>query len=148
MSRTINFARMGLMIAAVLACAAPSWAGRWSIEDAWIPLPPPVSDVAAAYLTLRNSGDRPVTIISVTTKFAKHAMIHTMRMEHGMMKMMALPKLVIRAHGSVVLRRGGKHIMLMGPTRTLHAGDRVRLTLHDQSGAAVTTQATVRDMRK
>jgi len=41
--------------------------------------------------------------------------LHESTVEDGVARMRAIPELVVPAHGTATLERGGKHLMLMAP---------------------------------
>ncbi len=60
---------------ALVACSVIAQAPALVVLDAWIRVGPG-SDVAAAYLTLKNPTTKPITVIGVLSSFAEMAMIH------------------------------------------------------------------------
>jgi len=133
-------ALLGLLVAAVSAAAQPT---PLSAQDAWIRATPGV-DVAAAYLTLHNSGTQPLVVSGVRSAAAAAAMIHESTLVNGQSTMRAHEPLRIAAGETVRLAPGGLHIMLRGLTRPLAPGDAVPLTLLLEGGASVTVTAHVR----
>lgn len=131
-----------------LCTAIPAFAGdSIDVSEAWVRLPPPVSDSAAGYLQLNNTSDKEVTIVGITSSAAAHSVMHDMEMKDDMMRMFPLPTLVIPAGGSISFEPGGKHIMLMGLTKPLQTGDMVALVLQFSDSSTQEIHATVRDMR-
>ena len=55
--------------------AAPAAAGALRIEGAYVPAPPPGAP-AALYATLRNHGERPVTVVGAEVDGFADAMLH------------------------------------------------------------------------
>jgi copper(I)-binding protein len=90
---------------------------------------------SAVYLTLRNAGRRADTLISARTDVANAVEIHESSMDEGVMRMRQAQHVVIPADGSVELKPGGLHIMLIGLTRDLAVDDQFGVTLElAQSG--------------
>lgn len=83
---------------------------------------------SAAYFTIRNDGpaDR---LTDATGDIARSVEIHETKMDGGMAKMERLTGIDIPANGSVELKPGGYHIMLIQPVRELKAGDTFSITL-------------------
>src|SRR5689334_1263419 len=52
------------------------------VLDAWVRATPG-ADIAAAYMTLRNTGAASITVTGVESPMAGHAMIHETRVESG-----------------------------------------------------------------
>ena len=115
---------------------------------------PPVSDVTAAYVTLRNTSDTPVKLLGGSTAVA--GQVTPMKMmvlksghDHAhpsgpMMGMQAAPYLVIPANGTLALKPGGSHLMLEKLKRVPKAGETVQLTLKLQPGGVLIVKLPVR----
>lgn len=103
----------------------------------------------AIYLTLENHGDAPDRLIAVSTDAADVASLHTSAEDaSGLMQMVAIDGgIVVPAQGSYVLQRGRDHIMLMGLTRSLVAGDTFSLTLTFEGAGAVVVKVVVDNKR-
>jgi copper(I)-binding protein/uncharacterized protein YcnI len=102
-----------------------------AVLNAWIPVPPGGAPTAAGYLTIRNDGPAPDTLLGGATPEARSLTIHSMSMADGVMRMrpvsggLALPPGRITALST----SGGYHLMLTGLSHPLKAGDKVRATL-------------------
>ncbi len=117
------------------------------VAHARVRMPPPAADTAAAYMTLHNDGDKDEAIAGLTTDVSRTAEIHSITGQGGAMHMVKLGKLTIPAHGAVMLKSGGVHIMLIGLKRALNEGDMVHIRLRLTSGRDLNIEAGVRDMR-
>jgi copper(I)-binding protein len=82
-----------------------------------------------AFLTIVNKGNSDDRLIAVTSPVAKTADVHQSKNEDGVMKMVPVPVLEIKAGATVTFAPGGYHIMLMGLTAPLKAGETFPLTL-------------------
>ncbi|ATX81228.1 hypothetical protein Ga0123462_0353 [Mariprofundus ferrinatatus] len=136
-----------LLLAALMLLMPSLAAAEITVEDAWVRMPPPVADTAAGYLTLKNSGDHDVEVVSVESDAATKPEFHSMSMHDGMMHMMKMDKVIIPAHGELKFESGGNHLMLTGLARPLNAGDHVMLTIKTADGGSVMVHAEVRDVR-
>ncbi|MGB1106385.1 MAG: copper chaperone PCu(A)C [Alphaproteobacteria bacterium] len=95
----------------------------------------PGMTATGGYLTIHNHSGEADRLVGVTADFAAKAEIHTMIHENGVMKMRALRDgIEIPAGGMVELAPGGLHLMLMGLTRTLQAGQMLEVELTFASG--------------
>lgn len=103
------------------ATAAPELVGGW-IREA-----PPNAKVLAGYGELRNHGARLVVTGAHSADFER-VEIHQMSMAGGVMKMRALERVELAPGEELALEPGATHLMLIGPKRALHAGDRVEIT--------------------
>jgi len=136
-----------MMLIGLLLLIPIQAAAEIMVEDAWVRLPPPVADTAASYMTIRNHGDKAVEITGIKTGIAKHPEFHSMEMHDGMMHMQKMEKVVIPAHGGISFDPGGNHLMLIGLTRAVKAGEHLMITLDTSDGQSIMIHAEVRDMR-
>lgn len=90
------------------------------------------------------------TIIGAASPVAGVTEIHEMKMDGGVMKMRAMPRLDIPAGKTVSLAPGGYHVMLMDLKQQLKKGDNVTLTLQvenkDKKVETIEVKAEVRDL--
>lgn len=113
--------------------------------DAWVRVTPG-SDVAAAYLTLRNTGKKTVTVVGVDCSDASMAMIHETTVKGGISRMRPHEQLVVPPGATVKLEPEGLHIMLHGVTKPLAPGASVPLVLRLSDGTSVQVTALVRPL--
>jgi copper(I)-binding protein len=124
--------------------AAAAGSAALDVQGAWV-RQVPGSDVAAAYMTLRNTGTRPATVTSIECPFAESAMIHETKVEGGLSKMRPQSALAVLPGQSVTLAPDGRHVMLMG-VKPLTVGQSVPLVLKLDDGSSVRVNATVRPL--
>lgn len=107
-------------------------------------------DVSAVYATITNTGTSADTLVSASTPVARETMVHrTVATGHGAGSMQHMASLPLPPHGTLVLRPGGNHIMLMQLTGPLEVGRTIAVTLTFGSGRSVVVQVPViaRDQR-
>lgn len=93
---------------------------------------------SAIYMTLTNTSATADRLVSVSGDVAKAIEIHETKMDNGMMQMNPVEGgLEVPANASVELKPGSYHVMLMGLTKVLKAGDTVQVKLTFQSGNSV-----------
>jgi copper(I)-binding protein len=131
------------LLALLSGCGAAAQTPALSAQDAWVRALPGV-DVAAAYLTLHNTGTLPVVVSSVSSPAAGAAMIHETTLVNGQSMMRAHEPLRIAAGETVRFAPEGLHIMLHGLKRPLAAGDEVPLVLLLEGGGSLRVTARVR----
>jgi copper(I)-binding protein len=138
-----------LALGAALLIAATANAAV-TATDAWVRGTVPAQKTTGAFVTLRSSDE--AKLVSVTTPAAKSAEIHASEEKMGVMHMHAMDTLALPAGKAVELKPGSFHIMLVGLTRALGAGDHVPLTLtiEDRNGrrSQVEVSAEVRPLGK
>jgi periplasmic copper chaperone A len=137
-------AALAAVCLALLVCAATgAQPPALSAQQAWIRAIPG-ADVASAYLTLHNAAAQPVVVSGVRCDCAREAMIHESRIVNGQSTMRAREQLTIAPGQTLQLAPGGLHIMLMGLSRALKAGDSVALVLTLGDGTTLDVSARVR----
>jgi len=94
------------------ACGAPQ--PPLVASEVEITRPVPGRNMSAGFMVLTNNTDQAIRITSATSPQYEAVEIHETTIEDGIARMRALDELVVPAHGGVALRRGGKHLMLMG----------------------------------
>ena len=133
------------VLMALVAFSVVAQTPALTVLDAWT-RQVPGSDVAAAYLTLRNATTRPVTIVSIESPLAEHAMIHETKTVGGQSQMRPHEQLVIAPGQTVKFEPGGLHVMLMGLTQTVAVGKSFPLVLLLADGTKVQVAAVVRPL--
>jgi len=111
-------------------------AGDVEVLDAYAPAPTAGSP-AAVYVTLRNRGAEPDTLLGLASEAAERGSVHAMEEEDGVMRMRPLESIEIPAGGTVVLEPGGMHGMLEGLGRVLIVGSRLPVEFSFARGGAV-----------
>lgn len=108
-------------------------------------VPQPSGANSAIYLKLSNRGPAADRLVAAEAPVAQAVEVHETRMEGDVMTMQQVTGgIEIPAGGQVELKPGGYHIMLIGLTRDLKAGDRIPVTLVFASAPPLTVQAEVR----
>jgi periplasmic copper chaperone A len=130
---------------ALLASAAMAQQSPLIVQDAWVRATPG-TDVAAAYLTLRNAGGSPVTVIGIESPIAMHAMIHETTTEGGQSRMRPYERLIVAPGSAVKFEPGGLHVMLHGLKQPLTVGQSVPLVVRLAGGATLQVTAAVRPL--
>uniref|UniRef100_UPI0025E0AC85 copper chaperone PCu(A)C n=1 Tax=uncultured Phenylobacterium sp. TaxID=349273 RepID=UPI0025E0AC85 len=89
------------------------------------------------FMTLANPGPKADALVAATSPLAGQVMIHRSVVSGGMASMKMVPNVPVPARSSVTFAPGGYHLMFMGLTRSLKAGDILPATLTFASGAKV-----------
>jgi periplasmic copper chaperone A len=106
----------------------------------WLPANLP----AAGYVTLRNDGGRPVTLIGASSADYGAAMFHESRNQQGVEQMLPMDRIRIAPHSQVSFAPEGLHIMLMDPAKAIQPGDHVLIRLRFADGSSLQIQFEVR----
>jgi hypothetical protein len=114
------------------------------ISDAWVREAPPNQEVRAAYMRIYNDSPDPRRITGASSSEFRSVEIHRTVIQDGLARMVAQPEILIPAHGEVVLKPGGYHLMLIGPLKPLGSGGSVTIRLQLGSEVQQTIEAQVR----
>ncbi len=160
----------GAVLAAVLVagCSSAGTASSITVTGAWARAPSAMAAAGAAYMTIANSGSEADALIGASSPVAATVEVHeTVAMgapspsdgmgmgspmpsasagtDGGMMGMQPVARLEIPAGGTVELKPGGYHIMLIGLTQELKAGTTIQITLTFEKAGPITVTADVRE---
>jgi hypothetical protein len=103
-----------------------------------------MGSVSAAYMKLANTGDHADTLVSVATDVGE-AQIHQTVIQNDVASMQEMKNgLEVPAKGSVELKPGGYHVMLINLKKDLKVGDVVKLTLTFKSGTTIALDVPVK----
>ena len=116
-----------------------------TVSDPWVKAAE--SGMSAAFGTIKNTGDKDVTIVSASTPASPMAELHeTVMGGNGTMQMQAKQGgFVIPAKGELKLEPGANHIMLMGLPKPVQAGDEITFELKTSDGSTVSFTAQGKD---
>ena len=134
----------------LLACcaAAGAWAQTPEVSQAWVRGTVGGQQATGAFMQIRVATD--ATLIAASSPLAKSVEVHEMAMDAGVMKMRALDRLELPAGKLVEFKPGGYHLMLLGLSKPLKAGDSVPMELtlagRDQKTRVVKLSAEVREL--
>lgn len=140
----IEFAvAIALTLGAILALAPGASASSVMIMKAYARASAvPTAQTGAAYVSLMNHGadDK---LLSVSTPAAKSAELHKSEEVDGVMKMAPVGALDLPMHGTLEMKPGGYHIMLMGLAKPLAKGEEIELTLTFEKAGEVKVKVPV-----
>ena len=98
------------------------------VEAVWARATTASAKAAGVYLTVHNGG--PVDALAgASCDRADLCQLHEIREQDGVARMVAVERIPVPAGGTVVLKPGGQHVMLLGLHGPLVAGERLTLTL-------------------
>ena len=121
--------------------------GPLEIDTPWTRASIGTARPAAAYVTIRNTGEQPDRLIRVETPVTAQSEVHEMVHEGGAMKMRPAGPLEIPAGGVLRFAPGGElHIMLMALKEPLKEGASLPLTLVFESAGEITLEAPIAGM--
>jgi periplasmic copper chaperone A len=141
-------AAIGLALLALAPAIAQEYkAGPIRIEAPWIRATPAGAQVAGGYMKIENTGTEPDRLVGGSTGIAGKFEVHEMKMSGTVMKMRELDKgLEVPPGGTVELKPGSYHIMLMDLKAQPKAGDKIKGTLVFEKAGPVEVEYAVRGM--
>ena len=123
--------------------SAPATDAAVTVTDAWIPQP--ASDTSAMFGMVSNSGSEAVSITGGSAPDVGMVQVHEFVKEGNKEVMQEVPGgLEIPAGGSVELKPGSYHIMMMEVSADWQVGDEVPVTLNLSNGETVEVTAPVK----
>ena len=169
-----RFARLGGLLAAALVAASvlagcSGGSASITVSEPWARASSMVAAAGAAYMKIENTGSAADTLVGAASPVAKTVEVHeTVAMEGespaasdgmggmespaasdgmggGMMGMRPIARLEIPAGGTVELKPGSYHIMLIDLNQELKPGDKIEITLTFEKAGEVKVTAEVRE---
>lgn len=156
-----------LVTAALLTGCSAGGGGSITVSEPWARASSAMASAGAAYMKIQNTGSATDALIGATSPAAKTVEVHeTVAMATpapsagasmespmpsaagepgGMMAMRPVARLEIPAGGTVELKPGSYHLMLIGLTRELRAGEKLEITLTFEKAGQVQVTAEVRE---
>jgi copper(I)-binding protein len=126
------------------ACSAVRGTGI-AISDPMARPSPLEGGTGGAFLTIRNNGGAPDRLRSASSPVAQTVELHETVDDNGVMRMAPQPDgWEIAPGGDLVLKPGGKHIMLMGLRHPLQPGETIEITLNFDKAGPIKLQVPVK----
>ena len=107
--------RVSILLLAMLLSACGTPEAPLVISELEITKPMPGMKMSAGFLVITNQTNETARITSVSSPQFEAVEIHETTISDGISRMRELAALEVPGQSSVVLERGGKHLMLMRP---------------------------------
>jgi hypothetical protein len=129
----------------LLAALCANAQAQITVQDGWSRATPPGAKIAAGYLTIRNAGaaDR---LLSASSSAAEQVQTHVTFREGEISRMREVKGYEVPARGTLELKPGGAHLMLVNLKAPLKEGMSVPLTLRFEKAGEVKTELQVRPL--
>lgn len=130
--------------AATLLMTAPAFA-EIEVHDAYARAATPTSKTGAAFMMIHNKAGEPDRLIAARSEAAARVELHTHEEDaNGVMRMIHVEEgFDLPTDGEIAMKRGGKHVMLMGLTDSLEHGEMISLTLTFETAGDVVVEVPV-----
>lgn len=136
---------IGITLVFALLLISCAKAGEFKVMDAWA-RPGNAGDNSAVYFIISNATDTADTLLSAKTDVASAAEVHMSMMDaNGVISMQMQESVPVPAQQEVIFKPGGLHVMLVGLSQELKAGDVITLTLNFEEAGSITIQSPVRE---
>ena len=137
------------VVTTALLIAATSFAfaqnASIQVEQPWARATPAGASTGAVYLTITNKSHDADRLLSASSDVADKLQFHEMKVVNGIMEMREITGgLPVAANGSVVLKPGGYHVMLIGLKKPLKADETIPLTLDFEKAGKISLTVPVR----
>jgi len=105
--------------------------------------------MSVVYLIIVNNNDQPDTLLSALadTSIVAETQLHTYIQEGDKGKMVHVENIPVPANGTVELKPGGYHIMLMGLKKDINVGDTVDVVLHFKNAGDIAIKAVAQEKK-
>ncbi len=120
--------------------------GKIHIKNPWVKGVSASQKMSVGYMTLENPNSKNDKLLSIQSDVCEVVEIHNMTHENDMMKMRRVNEIEVPANGSVELKRGGLHLMLIHLKKPLKPGDRIKLILSFQNAGKQGVTVPVKKM--
>jgi len=149
-----------MLVACSSAGTVTSSPGGLTVEGAWARNAPKTAHAGAAYLVVKNDGKAADALVGASSPVSGMVQVHESYVVESptgsampgasaatgtVMGMRPVARIDIPAGGSIELKPGGYHIMLMELKQELKAGDTIEITLMFEKAGPVTAKAEVRE---
>ncbi len=116
-----------------------------SVHDAWVRQIQPSQSVTAGYMKIHNKGEVEDRLLSVASPAFDAVELHEMAVDkNSVMRMRKSGPLSIRQGQTLALKRGGFHLMLIGPRYPIASGNDIPLILEFEVAGEIAVPARVR----
>ena len=121
-----------------------SWAkDSITLTDAWVADAPPNSPTYAGYLTIKNSSNESVDLLTVSSPKFKKIEIHQTTVINNIARMVEQDGLPIFEKETTKFAPGGLHLMMIGPKSKMKIGDKIELNLKFENNLTKSITAIV-----
>jgi copper(I)-binding protein len=117
----------------------------FALHDAWVRPLPKMEGAGAVYVVIENRGKEADWLTGADSPAAANVEIHESYMDGDVMRMRPVPSLEIPANGSVELKPGGYHVMLIDLQEPLETGDVISVTLHFEQSSDITLDVSIQE---
>jgi len=133
------------LVAGAIALLPTLASADMMVQDPYARAASAMAQSGAAFMSIFNHSDMDDTLVSASSDVAERVELHThIQTDEGVMRMVQMEEgIPLPAGETVMLQRGGLHVMFLGLTRPLNHGDEVVVTLEFEHAETVTVTIPV-----
>ncbi|MGQ3488384.1 copper chaperone PCu(A)C [Roseovarius pacificus] len=141
----MSFKSTILAAVAASAFALPAFAADIMVQDPYARSSAMMATSGAAFMQIMNHGETDDRLIGAASPVAEMVQLHTHKEdENGVMRMLHVEEgFPVAAGETLMLARGGNHVMFMGITEPFEQGDTIPLTLTFEKAGDITLEVPV-----
>ncbi len=141
----MSFKSTILAAVAASAFALPAFAADIMVQDPYARSSAMMATSGAAFMQIMNHGETDDRLIGAASPVAEMVQLHTHKEdENGVMRMLHVEEgFPVAAGETLMLARGGNHVMFMGITEPFEQGDMIPLTLTFEKAGDITVEVPV-----
>ena len=138
-----SFPRVWWSVSSLFALMSFNLLAHISIVNAQVRLLPSIITNTSAYFMLENDTTQPLILVAASSPASEKVEIHNHVQENGIMKMVHVTSVTVRAGETLTLQPGGYHLMLFGLKKPLKKGQMIPITLTTKSSFTIAIEAEV-----
>lgn len=131
---------------AATLCAHAAFAADITVTDPFARASAGMATAGAAFMTLKNTSAADDRLVGASSPAAASAELHDHIKDGDIVRMRAIAEVDIPAGGTVMLKPGGMHLMLIGLKQPLREGEEFPLTLTFAKAGAITVEVPVKSV--
>lgn len=141
----MSFKSTILAAVAASAFALPAFAADIMVQDPYARSSAMMATSGAAFMQIMNHGATDDRLIGAASPVAEMVQLHTHKEdENGVMRMLHVEEgFPVAAGETLMLARGGNHVMFMGITEPFEQGNMIPLTLTFEKAGDITVEVPV-----
>lgn len=132
-----------LAVSMLAACKPAEIPTEPVLENAWIRPAPPGMKMTAGFGTLRNVTGKTLDIESFSSPSLGEITLHLTEVVDGVSSMKEVDIFSLAPEGTLEMKPGGYHLMIMTPVKTVSQGMRVTLEVHTTDGRTFSYEVPV-----
>lgn len=146
----MSFKNTAVAALAAVSFAFPAMAGEMMIKDGYARAAGKMANAGAAFIVIENMTGEDDRLVSAGSQASKRVELHTHKEDaNGVMRMLHVEEgFPVKAGDSIVMKRGGEHVMFMGLNAPMEQGQMIPVTLEFEKAGKIVVVVPVDLERK